>query len=214
MSIHSHPLKINSIRTRAAGASVESKAQGDGTAGFIRKRIANTTVIRSPSERLGRRVVVWCVLDGRPWAEVHNLGLKTLLADLAPEFVAAAPSSQVLDVILFTLYAEVKESVLGILRVLHDRCEKVGYAGAFCNLQLDVAAVSGQEICTASVSFLGTFSAEVERVSLASKVFPGSHKEADVVEWIENVSIPIPHYCTTPREYDVTLNCTVLYYCS
>lgn len=151
-------------------------------------------------------MVVWCVLDGRPWAEVHDLGLKTLLADLAPEFAVSMPSFQALDVVLFTMYAEVKESVVGILRMLHSRCEKVGYTGAFCNLQLDVTAVASQEVCTASVSFLRAHSAEVERVSLASRVFPGSHKEGDIVQWIENVSIPVPN--SILLSYDIMLKCT------
>lgn len=152
----------------------------------------------SPRQRLDRKVVIWCVLDGQPWAAVADLGLKTLLAEFAPEFAASPPSLQALDGILFTLYAEVKESVVGILRMLRSQCEKVGYTGGFCNLQLSLTTVANQELCTASVSFLRADSTEVERVSLATRMFSGSPKEADIAKWIESVSTPIcpPAFCS------------------
>lgn len=100
---------------------------------------------------------------------------------------ARTPSFSTLDNTLSSIYSTVKTASMDTLRTLHHSYARAGYVGGFCNLQLDLTTVANQEYCTASASFLKPDSAAVEHLSLATKVFPGSHKEADIARWIEEV---------------------------
>lgn len=145
------------------------------------------TLTSKDRDRLNRKLVLWCVLNGRPWTALDDVGFKLLLAEFSPGYAVTTPLKVTLDKILADLYSEVQVEVTGVLKSLHEGFRKIGHPGGFCSLQLDLTTVANQEFCTASASVLLPDSTEVEHISLATTVFPGTHKEADVARWIEEV---------------------------
>jgi len=42
-------------------------------------------------ERLHRKYVIWCVVNGRPWSAISDAGLELIIAEWDPAFAAATP---------------------------------------------------------------------------------------------------------------------------
>lgn len=143
----------------------------------------------TPAERQAyiRKVVLFCVLDGRPFSTVKGLGYKMLVGYLAPAAVSSTPSPETLDAELDNIYMETRSSVIQELAARHKAFVEVGYAGAFCSLQLDLTTVANQEFATVSTTIIHHVTGEQETYSLCTRVFVGSHKEPDIKKFIEEV---------------------------
>lgn len=66
-----------------------------------------------------------------PWACLHDMGFKMLLAEFAPEYAGSTPSKSTLDKILSDIYSEVKEEVVQILTSVSEEYRKIGTTVAF-----------------------------------------------------------------------------------
>lgn len=66
--------------------------------------------------RLNRKTVIWCVLNGRPWAAAQDLGLKMMLAEIAPEYVGSMQHADTLNGVLQTMFDETKQGVIENLK--------------------------------------------------------------------------------------------------
>lgn len=62
----------------------------------------------------------------------------------------------------------------------------------FCGLQLDLATIANMEFCTASISISLASADENEHISLATRWFAGTHREADIQRWTQKVLV----FCT------------------
>lgn len=107
-----------------------------------------------------------------------------LLAEFSAEYVATSPSHDTLDGILIQLFVDSKASIIGDLANLYRGYGQHGYRKGNCSLQLDLTTISNKEYCTASVSVIKAGEVEPEHLSLATKMFEGTHKQADVSKWI------------------------------
>lgn len=128
-------------------------------------------------------------MDGRPWTVIDDMGLKMLVGEFSPEYVSSTPSFSILDKTLSVLYDEVKADVIKTLKTLRDGFAGAGYTGGYCGLQLDLTTIANREFCTASVSVIRVGSIRPEHISLATRDFPGTHKENDIREWIKKVRL-------------------------
>ena len=111
-----------------------------------------------------------------------------LVGSLRPAAVSPTSSRTVLNGVLSELYEEVKAKVIGALRSRREAFMSMGYKG-LCSLQVDMTTVVKKEDITLSTSIIGDDSGELETYSLSTRVFPGTHKEGDIVQCVREVRL-------------------------
>ncbi|CAN0547022.1 unnamed protein product, partial [Laminaria digitata] len=126
-------------------------------------------------ERLHRKYVIWCVVNGRPWSAISDVGLKLIIAEWDPAFAAATPHPDTLKKILVSMYHAAKEVVVGIIKTAHSENKERGYDGPFCSLQMDLTTVANVEYATASINLVRWGDTTPTRLSLAVRAFHGTH---------------------------------------
>lgn len=47
--------------------------------------------ISADRDCLNRKFILWCILYGRPWESLNDVGLKMLIAEFAPNYIGTTP---------------------------------------------------------------------------------------------------------------------------
>lgn len=111
-------------------------------------------MLADQKQRLNRKRVIWCAVNGRPWAALKDIGLKLILAEFSPEAAASTPAFSTLNAVLNDMYRDLKTDVKGVLQTSSDFLKKHGYDGPYSSLQLDLTTVASVEYITASVGLI------------------------------------------------------------
>lgn len=69
-----------------------------------------------------RKLVAWCVVNGRPWASSNDVGLKLVMSK---DCTGSSPSWGTLNV-LSEIYSEVAGELVGAFDALHSEYWKAG----------------------------------------------------------------------------------------
>ena len=75
---------------------------------------------KEQTERIHRKYVTWCVVNGRPWKAIGDIGLKLIIAEWDPMFAATTPTFETLDRVLREMFGTAKTEVIGILQSARD----------------------------------------------------------------------------------------------
>lgn len=70
-----------------------------------------------------RKLVAWCVVNGRPWASINDVGLKLVMSGY---YIGSSPSWGTHDNVLSKNYSEVAGKVVGAFKALHSEYWKAG----------------------------------------------------------------------------------------
>lgn len=78
---------------------------------------------------LNRKLVIWCILNGRPWAAISDIGIKFVGCELSAEYASTTPAHGTLSSIL----TEMLDTAKGIVNKAHRKkyldLETIGYKG-------------------------------------------------------------------------------------
>lgn len=139
-------------------------------------------------DRADRRLVLWCAVNLRPAAIRHDVGFQLLAETFCPSYVETTMSNKTFDTKLDSIYMEVVGYMMDDIRLYRQSCLDLGYDRAFLGGQLDLTTVANEEYITFCLSYVPPKSAEITRVGIATRAFPGSHTATDIASWIEEVS--------------------------
>ncbi|CAN0351513.1 unnamed protein product [Pylaiella littoralis] len=132
-----------------------------------------------------------CCVDMRPFSMAHPAGFQYFVGGLSPAYVTETIHKSTLSNILDALAADVRANLITTLKDHVDSCKKLGWGGPFFGVQSDLTSTHGTEFCTLTVSFIPRGHTEMERLTLTTKAFPGTHTASDVDPWIREVSLCI-----------------------
>ena len=118
--------------------------------------------------------------DGRSLSAVHGFSFKMFIGFLNPEAVTPMSSSVSLTSTLDSMYKEAKAWVICKLKARRYAFGLLGYREAFCSHQLDMTTVASTEYITIPTSFVEHDSGDLETLTLVTRAFGGTHKEADI----------------------------------
>lgn len=147
----------------------------------------------TPTEKRKHQVryVIMCCVDMRPFSMAHRAGFQYFVGGLSPAYVTETIHKSTLSNILDALAADVRANLITKLKDHVDSCKKLGWGGPFFGVQSDLTSTHGTEFCTLTVSFIPRGHTEMERLTLTTKAFPGTHTASDVDPWIREVSLSI-----------------------
>lgn len=136
-----------------------------------------------------RAYVIFCAIDMRPQSMSTLDGYKLFVGNFSPEFSASPMHWTTFNNILIDLCDEVKNDIVGSLKLHRENCLEHGYEGAFCSLQVDLTTAGRLEYCTASCSIIPTDFGGVLRLALATRAFPRQHTDKHIKLWLEKVTL-------------------------
>lgn len=105
-------------------------------------------------ERLNRKYVIWCVVNGMPWKAVDNIGFKLIIAEWDPVLAATPPSFQTLDRVFLDMYDAAKAEMIKIIDGVRRDNKNYGYDGPFCSLQIDRTSEENVEYMALSIQLI------------------------------------------------------------
>lgn len=159
-----------------------------------------------------RRFVLMCALQTIDPASLDSsLGFRLFLDRLSPGLAAwkrkGSPSSAAKRAsgILWDLCAGVRRGVVAALTAQSESCRRLGWTGPFVALQVDSTGTAGsagtgggehggsgdgEEVCTASVSFVPEDFGGLVRLAIGARCFHGREESHEAKEaWIREVQL-------------------------
>lgn len=160
---------------------------------------------KEQTARIHRKYVVWCVVNGRPWKAIDDIGLKLIIAEWDPGFAATTPTFDTLDKVLREMYCTAKTELVEILQSARKDNKKKGYDGPFCSLQLDLTSKANVEYIAASVQLVRYVRVRVVVVSVFSCVKTAVH-----YDWYIRTAVLLYHTYITTGTYVQQCCCTYI----
>jgi hypothetical protein len=136
-----------------------------------------------------RRFAIWCAVNLRPESMRNDVGFKLFTGILHPSYPSSTISAATFESSLTSVYTELVGNVKEAIRDHRQSCLDLGYEGPFLGAQMDLTTVANEECITLSVSFVPPNSAEITRLGIATKAFPGSHTADDIARWLRQVCL-------------------------
>lgn len=133
------------------------------------------------------RYVIMCCVDMRPFSMAERAGFQYFVGGLNPSYVTETIHKSTMEDILDALAADVRANLMTMLKDHIESCKELGWGGPFFGVQSDLTSTHGIEFCTLTVSFIPRGHTEMERLTLTTKAFPGTHTASDVDPWIRKV---------------------------
>ncbi|CAN0069286.1 unnamed protein product, partial [Pylaiella littoralis] len=133
------------------------------------------------------RYVIMCCVDVRPFSMAERAGFQYFVGGLSPSYVQETIHKSTMENILDALAADVRTNLITKLKDYIVSCKELGWGGPFFGVQSDLTSTQGIEFCTLTVSFIPKGNTEMERLTLTTKAFPGTHTASDVDPWIREV---------------------------
>lgn len=112
-------------------------------------RATRKPMAEGQTERLHRKYVTWCVVNGMPWEALDNIGFKLIVAECDP-----APAAATRDRVLREMYGAARAKMVEILGGVRGDNKIKGYDGPFCSLQLDLTFRAGVEYTALSAHLI------------------------------------------------------------
>ncbi|CAM9768796.1 unnamed protein product, partial [Hapterophycus canaliculatus] len=178
-----------------------------------------------------RRLVLMCALQTLdPTSLDSSLGFRLFLDGLSPGYSAArrrAPASNpaaVANAILRDLCTGVRQEIAAALKSQSDSCRRLGWTGPFVGLQVDSTGMSGgagawaggeedgggDEVCTASVSFVPQGFDGLVRLAIGARFFRGRQASDAKKAWIRELTSDLfASMCGQSEPKDVYLAATL-----
>ncbi|CAN0446287.1 unnamed protein product, partial [Pylaiella littoralis] len=129
-----------------------------------------------------------CCVDVRPFSMAERAGFQYFVGGLSPSYVQETIHKSTMEKILDALAADVRTNLITKLKDYNVSCKELGWGGPFFGVESDLTSTQGIEFCTLTVSFIPKGNTEMERLTLTTKAFPGTHTASDVDPWIREVS--------------------------
>ncbi|CAN0223010.1 unnamed protein product [Pylaiella littoralis] len=110
----------------------------------------------------------------------ERAGFQYFVGGLSPSYVQETIHKSTMENILDALAGDVRTNLITKLKDYIVSCKELGWGGPFFGLQSDLTSTQGIEFCTLTVSFIPKGNTEMERLTLTTKAFPGTHTASDV----------------------------------
>lgn len=188
-----HPQQFLDVKSKSLRMKKAETAASDATdkaSGMAAMQAALARGKMQPAVRTqhNRRLMLWCVLDMRPFNVSMGLGFDLFVGGLAPLYAAEKMNRQTLVNMMTEEYFAVKGKVIDGLRT---QWESMGGSGPFCSLQMDMTTTNNVAFCTINVSYIskadsGKF--ELTKVNLVTRSFPHDHKAVQIEDWVKHVT--------------------------
>ena len=157
----------------------------------IAKHFESHPMSQAERQAINRQVVLFCVIDMRPFNTVTGEGFGCMVNALNPRYARETIHHTTVQKILDILCSEVKEAITDVLRSQRDSCLRVGWYGPFVAVQADLTSAHNREYATMSLSFVPETCDEVVRLGICTKALHGTHTAADIAKWVEEVRLMI-----------------------
>ncbi|CAM9297061.1 unnamed protein product [Pylaiella littoralis] len=129
-----------------------------------------------------------CCVDVRPFSMAASMGFQYFVGGLSPSYMQQTIHKATMERILEALAADVRVNLIAKLKDHIFSCQQLGRGGPYFGVQSDLTSTHGTEFCTLTVSFVPKGSTELERLTLTTKAFPGTHTASDVEPWVRGVT--------------------------